>query len=83
MDSSNSKLKRYMSWILQFIGAIIFFTGLIYVFKSTWYWGLLITIVGISTVVLSVFVDRRKTDLDSQLLDEMTDIDNDSDMINS
>ncbi|MFC1950809.1 hypothetical protein ACFLXN_00165 [Chloroflexota bacterium] len=59
MDLSSARVKKYLSVILQFVGAIMFFSGLLYLFKNSWYWGLLIVLTGIFIVVLSVILDKR------------------------
>ena len=63
MDLSYEKVKQYLSLMLQAVGTISFFTGVIFIFYNTWYWGLVIILVGILIIALSIIVDKRNRKL--------------------
>ena len=59
MGLSNERVRKHLSIILQVVGTILFFSGIIVIFYRTWYWGLLMILTGILIVALSVIVDKR------------------------
>jgi len=59
MGLSNERVRKHLSIILQVVGTILLFTGIIVIFYRTWYWGLLMILTGIFIVALSVIVDKR------------------------